>query len=68
MTSPIPTVSGSFLLGSLTALRRDRIGFLVRVPREYGGIARVRLGAFMVLLVSAPELVQEVLVEQAEAF
>jgi cytochrome P450 len=68
MTSPIPTVSGSFLLGNLSALRADRIGFLIGVPRDYGGIARIRMGAFKLLLLSAPELMQEVLVEQADAF
>lgn len=68
MTTSIPNVSGSLLLGNLPALRADRIGFLVDVPRKYGDIARIRMGAFKVLLLSAPELVQEVLVEKADAF
>lgn len=68
MTTSIPSVSGSLLLGNLPALRANRIGFLVDVPRKYGDIARIRMGAFKVLLLSAPELVQEVLVEKADAF
>ncbi|MEY4509566.1 MAG: hypothetical protein RLZZ450_1688 [Pseudomonadota bacterium] len=68
MTTAIPSVPGSMLLGNLPALRADRIGFLVSVPRDYGDIARIRMGAFKVLLLSAPELVQEVLVDKADAF
>jgi cytochrome P450 len=68
MTTAVPTVPGSLLLGNLAELRADRIGFLTRVPREYGDIAWIRVGAFKLLLISAPELVQTVLVEQADAF
>jgi len=68
MTTAIPTVPGSFLLGNLAELRHDRVGFLVRVPRDHGDIAWIRLGAFKLLLLSSPELVQAVLVEHAAAF
>lgn len=36
--------------------------------REHGDVARVRMGIFSAFLVSSPELVQEILVDSADAF
>lgn len=68
MQSSIPKVSGARLLGSFAEARRDRVAFLVRIAQEYGDIARIRLGAFSVTVVSSARLAQEMLVEQDDAF
>ena len=60
-----PGPKGSFLLGSLRDLQRDPLAFFEHVQREYGGIARLRLGPRRAYLVSDPEYVREVLVSQA---
>lgn len=69
MSRTVPVVSGHFLFGNLPEFRRDRIGLLTRVPREYGDIARLDVG-FMgrVVMISAPELVRQVLLEKADSF
>ncbi|HKE14067.1 MAG TPA: cytochrome P450 [Kofleriaceae bacterium] len=65
----VPRVAGHLLLGSLLEFRRDRIGFLLRVAREYGDIARVRFGFLMSgVIISAPDLAREALVERDDAF
>ena len=57
------------LLGNLPEFKNDRIGLLTRLPRQYGGAARVRLGLFVdALVVSSPELVKEVLLEKSDSF
>jgi cytochrome P450 len=55
-------------LGAIAAFRRDRLGFLSRVRRQGGEIARFSLGPIQVLLVSSPRLVREVLIERAASF
>jgi cytochrome P450 len=64
----IPRVPGGWLFGNLSEFKRDRIGLLMRVAREYRDVARLRIGAFPAWVVSSPELAQGVLVEHAEAF
>lgn len=68
MTNAIPTVKASGLLGSLTELRRDRIGLMKRIPAEYGDIVRLRAGLFRPIVVSGADLCHEVLTEKPEAF
>lgn len=49
-------------------MRRDLIGFMVRVARESGDIAWSRQGVFKPFIVSGPEQAHEVLVDKADAF
>lgn len=64
----IPRVPGVPVFGSLLDIRRDKIAWQHRVAREQGDIARVRMGLFSALLLSSPDLVQELMVEHADAF
>ncbi len=52
----------------LFALRRDPLGFLTRLAREHGDIARFRLGPVDVHLVSRPDWIRDVLVTHADRF
>jgi cytochrome P450 len=57
------------LLGVLPEFKKDRIGLLTRLPRQYGDVARVRLGLFVdCFIVSSPELVRAVLLEKQSSF
>ena len=65
----VPRVAGHPILGNLSEFRRDRVGFLLRVAHEHGDIARVRFGFLMRgVVISAPELARETLVECEDAF
>src|SRR6266568_8200554 len=48
--------------------RRDPLGFLLGTARQYGGVARLRIGRRVGYLVSDPEAVRYVLVERPENF
>lgn len=62
-------VSGGFpVVGHLFEMRRDLVGFLVRVAREHGDVARSRQGLFDIFVVSGPDAAHEVFVEKSEAF
>ncbi|HEY1014008.1 MAG TPA: cytochrome P450 [Herpetosiphonaceae bacterium] len=61
---PPPTLPGRRLL----AFRRDPIGFLQGLAREYGDLVFYRTGPRHVLLVNEPELIKEVLVTQHRNF
>ena len=63
-----PRVPGLPLLGSLLEFQRDRFGLELRVPREQGELARLRMGFFNVLMVSSARLAHEVLVEKNDSF
>ncbi len=63
-----PRVRGLPVIGSLLDFRNDRIGLLLRVIRDHGEVARMKMGFFRVLLVSSPEGAHEVLVGKADAF
>jgi cytochrome P450 len=64
----IPLIPGVPLFGSLLDVRRDRIAWQHRVAREHKDIARARMGLFTAMIISSPELVQELLVERADCF
>ncbi|MFC9250436.1 cytochrome P450 [Amycolatopsis thailandensis] len=55
------------LLGHLPALWRDPVRFLQGLRRE-GDIVTIRLGARPVYIVNSPELIQKVLVNEADKF
>jgi cytochrome P450 len=68
MSHPIPRVPGHPVFGSLAELRDDRLGLLMRLPREYGDIAAIGTGLFRVVVVSAPGLCHEILNVKADSF
>ena len=56
------------LVGHLVAFRRDAPGFLLRLAREQGDVARFRLGRQDAFLLAHPDLVRRVLVDFADRF
>lgn len=61
--TPAPGPRGLPGLGCLPAWKRDTAAFLRKVNREYGQVARVRLGPVLMHLVTEPSAVQRVLVD-----
>ena len=59
---------GHWLLGHLPQMRRDILEFFARCERDFGGIVRLRLYATSFYLVSAPELIQDILITQNPLF
>src|SRR3989454_12007368 len=66
ISSPIPTAPGLPLVGNALAYRRNRLALWMQVRETCGDIGLVRLGSRSLLLVSSPELIHAVLVEQAD--
>jgi cytochrome P450 len=64
----IPRVPGLPIIGNLLDYRENRAELAMRVPRELGDIARLRIGFLPVVMVSSPDLVHEVLVDKQESF
>jgi cytochrome P450 len=54
--------------GHLLSFRRDALGLMERVAREYGDVAGLRFGPRRVTLLGHPELVREVLVTHHRDF
>jgi cytochrome P450 len=53
---------------SLPRFRSESLNFLLEVSQNYGDLVHMRFGPRHVYLVNSPDLVREVLVEQAEKF
>lgn len=64
----IPALPGLPLVGNLPAFARHRLGVLARVFAACGPIAELRLGPRRAIVVTSPELAQEVLVKQNGSF
>lgn len=60
----IPGPRGQFLLGSISDFRRDQLGFILRMARDYGDVARFRLGGVVLNQVNDPAGVQRILQEK----
>ncbi|MGH2369883.1 MAG: hypothetical protein ACRDI2_17015, partial [Chloroflexota bacterium] len=56
-----PGPRGNLLTGNVAAYRRDPIGMILDLQREYGDIARQRLGPYLVHTVTHPDHVKRVL-------
>jgi cytochrome P450 len=56
------------LLGHFPSFQADATGFLLRIAREQGDVARFRLGRTDAVLLSHPDHVRQVLVERAGDF
>lgn len=63
---PGPTGNGK--LGCLPEMRQNPMAFLQDVAEEYGGIARINMGAYYSYLVSEPKLIKEVLVDHYDKY
>ena len=63
-----PLTRGLPLAGHLPWFWADTTGFLLRLARDHGDIAVFRLGTRNAFLLSHPEHVQRVLVDDADAF
>jgi cytochrome P450 len=61
---PKPIVPGA----NLFALRRDPIGFLMKLAKEYGDLAYFKLGQQPVFLVNNPDYIRDVLVTHNKNF
>jgi cytochrome P450 len=69
MSHRVPKVPGHPIFGNIAEFRDDRLGLLMRLPREYGDIAEIGAGLLLrVVVVSAPELCHEVLSVKADSF
>ena len=55
-------------LGHLFVFRRDVIGFLARLAKDYGDVAAFRIGPMHLCLVSRPDLVRDILTTHHQAF
>ncbi len=63
-----PGPRGLPLSGNLWQLSADTLGFLTRLEKCYGPVARARIGPFRYHLVSEPELIEEVLWRRADRY
>jgi cytochrome P450 len=59
---------GHWLGGNLPDFRRDRLNFLVRCARTYGDVVALRFAHRRIYLVSAPDLIEDVLATHARHF
>src|SRR5215203_3257675 len=55
-------------LGHLAAFRADRLKFFTECARTYGDVVPLKLPGRRLLLVSHPDLIEQVLVTQAKHF
>src|SRR5437016_3434851 len=67
----MPTLAGPkprLLTGHLAEFRADRLAFFAHCARTYGDVVPLRLGNKQVLLLSRPDLIEEVLVTHTRHF
>lgn len=67
-SAPAPGPARRYPLANWFALRRNPLEFLEGLARDYGDVARFRLGPVFVHLINDPELIRSVLVTRAEAY
>jgi len=60
-----PGPKGHLLVGSLPEFRRDILGFFARCAREYGDVVPLRVPRRKLVLLSHPDLIEEVLTARA---
>lgn len=67
--NPIPGPKGLPFSGNLFAFRKDPLGFLTKVQREYGDVVYIRFGPSRhVYLISDPEQIKDILLTKQHAF
>ncbi len=64
-TAPQPKQS---FVANLLAIRRDRLGFLTKLKKECGDIAHFKIGPQDTWIVSHPDFIKEILVNQQRKF
>jgi len=65
---PIPRIKDHPLLGSFREFNSNRLALFRRVEQECGEIGSFGMGPFPATMLNSSELVQQVLVDQADAF
>ena len=65
---PIEGPPTHWLTGNLAEFRADRLAFFTRCQKTYGDIVRIRLLNHRILLLSRPDLIEEVLVTKSRNF
>jgi cytochrome P450 len=66
---PLPPGPRKYFPGQhLLLLRRDVLGTLTRLTREYGDVARITVGPQDLVVVSHPELIRQVLITDARRY
>lgn len=66
---PVPTgPKGRFFVGNLNQFRGDRLGFFTNCVQTYGNVVPFRLGPRRCLLISDPELIEQVFITNARQF
>jgi cytochrome P450 len=63
-----PGPPGRLLVGNLIEFGRDILGFVTECQRRYGDVVSLRLAAWPALLVSRPDLVEDVLALRYRSF
>ncbi|WP_313695170.1 cytochrome P450 [Halorarum halobium] len=66
--SSVPGPDGTPLLGSFLDVRRDSFGFRERLASEHGGLARYTVLGTDVFLLTDPDLVEQVLVQDNQRY
>ncbi|MEV0587133.1 cytochrome P450 [Nonomuraea sp. NPDC050310] len=68
MTAPVaPGPEGRHLMGALSSFKRDSLSLLTEL-QGYGGIARVRLGPYLVHQLTGPEFIKHVLQDNVDNY
>jgi len=62
-SASIPGPRGHFVLGSIPAIQRDRVQFLVDLQRDYGDVVRIRLGPYEAVVIFHPDAIQRILLD-----
>lgn len=57
-----PGPKGTWLGGNVADFREDRLGFIQQCAQDYGDVVRIRLGPYRILLISHPDLIEQVLI------
>ncbi len=69
VATKLPPGPNSFIpVINLISLRRDPLGFLTRLAKEYGEIAFFKLGPQPVYLISNPEYIRDILITHNKNF
>ncbi len=66
--APTPPEYHGSMLRNLLAIRRDRLGFLMKLQREHGDLVKFELGPRTIWLISHPEYIRDVLVVNQKKF
>ncbi|MGI5282722.1 cytochrome P450 [Nonomuraea polychroma] len=69
MTTPAaPGPEGRHLMGALSSFKRDSLRLITELQEGYGGIARVRLGPYLVHQLTGPDFIKHVLQDNADNY